>query len=357
MMNHQIEQLKEELTQKEKRLAEAYWEKKNLDRKVEDEKQSVQDHKSAFEKSNRKNQGLEQQIKQLNQIIKDCDQDRQKQKKKLNSVMNERDILGTQLIRRNDELALLYEKIRIQQSTLNKGEIQYRDRIVDIRMLRLKINDLKRDLHISQQRMRNIEELKRQVNTLQKSVMGERSKVKALSEELENPMNVHRWRKLEGSDPKEHEMIKKIQTLQTRLIAKTEEVVEKDIVIQEKEKLYIELKNILARQPGPEIAEQLNIYHENLRKRNVQMKRMASELNMMSTQLTETKYERERLNRELQEVKKKYYEQKMRNQLLERDRALSAPAKGATTAGAGAFPLQHPPAQARYAGGGFSLST
>jgi hypothetical protein len=48
--------------------------------------------------------------------------------------------------------------------------------------------------------------------------------VKALSEELENPMNVHRWRKLEGSDPSTLEMIQKIQTLQKRLIAKTEEV-------------------------------------------------------------------------------------------------------------------------------------
>ena len=36
-------------------------------------------------------------------------------------VMGERDILGTQLIRRNDELALLYEKIKIQKSTLTKG--------------------------------------------------------------------------------------------------------------------------------------------------------------------------------------------------------------------------------------------
>jgi hypothetical protein len=55
-------------------------------------------------------------------------------------------------------------------------------------------------------------------------VLSERTKVKALSEELENPMNVHRWRKLEGSDPGTLEMIQKIQTLQKRLIAKTEEV-------------------------------------------------------------------------------------------------------------------------------------
>lgn len=73
-------------------------------------------------------------------------------------------------------------------------------------------------------------------------------------------MQLIRWRKLEGSDPSAYEMIQKVQTLQKRLIAKTEEVVEADLLIQEKEKLYVELKNILARQPGPEVAEQLSIY-------------------------------------------------------------------------------------------------
>lgn len=53
-----------------------------------------------------------------------------RQKKELDLVLGERDILGTQLIRRNDELALLYEKVKIQQSTLSRGQIQYRDRCV-----------------------------------------------------------------------------------------------------------------------------------------------------------------------------------------------------------------------------------
>lgn len=42
-------------------------------------------------------------------------------------VINERDILGTQLIRRNDELALLYEKLKIQQSTLKKVTRRHRE--------------------------------------------------------------------------------------------------------------------------------------------------------------------------------------------------------------------------------------
>ena len=57
-------------------------------------------------------------------------------------------------------------------------------------------------------------------------------------------------------------------------------MVEKDVTIQEKEKLYVELKNLLARQPGPEVAEQLSIYQQNLKQKTGQMKAMAAELNM-----------------------------------------------------------------------------
>lgn len=73
------------------------------------------------------------EISKLNQIIREADAERQRQKKDYDMVVNERDVFGTQLIRRNDELALLYEKIKIQQSTLQNGEIQYRQRLNDIR--------------------------------------------------------------------------------------------------------------------------------------------------------------------------------------------------------------------------------
>merc|ERR1712188_55052 len=156
----------------------------------------------------------------------------------------------------------------------------------------------------------NIEELKKEVYHLQRELLQERTKVKALSEELENPMNVHRWRKLEGSDPDTYEMIQKVKTLQRRLIAKTEEAVEKDLLIQEKEKLYLELKSILAGQPGPEVAEQVAIYQQSLKEKTKQMKASAAELNMYHAQLNDYKDDIERLSRELSEMKRKYFDQK-----------------------------------------------
>uniref|UniRef100_A0A0K6S8X7 Uncharacterized protein n=1 Tax=Chromera velia CCMP2878 TaxID=1169474 RepID=A0A0K6S8X7_9ALVE len=176
-------------------------------------------------------------------------------------------------------------------------------------------------------------------------VSAERTKVKALSEELENPMNVHRWRKLEGADPATYEMVQKVKTLQRRLIQKTEEVVEKDLQIQEKEKLYVELKNILARQPGPEVAEQLTIYQQNMKDKTKQMKAMASELNMYHAQVGEYKDEIERLTRDMQDLKRKYFETKKKEMTLRDTNRPDASIKPQMISN-----------QQKFTGGGFNLS-
>ena len=76
----------------------------------------------------------------------------------------------------------------------------------------------------------------------------------------------------QGSDPSTYEMVQKIAMLQKRLIAKTEEVVENELLISEKERLYMELKELLARQPGPETAEQINMYKQTLKEKTKQLK-------------------------------------------------------------------------------------
>eukprot|EP00965_Chrysotila_dentata_P045125 1498911-Pleurochrysis_carterae.AAC.2 len=93
-----------------------------------------------------------------------------------------------------------------------------------------------------------------------------------------------RWRKLEGSDPATFELVQKIHILQKRLIEKSDEVVDKEMLIKHKEKLYFELKNILARQPGPEVAEQLSVYQASLQEREKQMEQMGAELTLYQTQ-------------------------------------------------------------------------
>ena len=66
--------------------------------------------------------------------------------------------------------------------------------------------------------------MKQEISSLQKDLLNQKSKVRALQDELDVPMNVHRWRKIEAVDQENYERILKIQALQRRLIAKTEEV-------------------------------------------------------------------------------------------------------------------------------------
>lgn len=75
-------------------------------------------------------------------------------------VINERNILGTQLVRRNDELALLHEKIRIHQSTLDKGETQYTQRLEDIRILKIEIKKMRREKNMLTRSVANVEDLR-----------------------------------------------------------------------------------------------------------------------------------------------------------------------------------------------------
>ena len=58
-------------------------------------------------------------------------------------VVKERDLIGAQLVRRNDEVSLLYEKLKIFEMTLHKGELQYKERLDNIRVLKLEIRNLR----------------------------------------------------------------------------------------------------------------------------------------------------------------------------------------------------------------------
>lgn len=75
-------------------------------------------------------------------------------------VVRERDNLGKQLLRRNDERVLLYEKIRIQQSILSKGDFHYHQQMDDIRLLKLEIKRLQRKKSILDKTVTNTEQLR-----------------------------------------------------------------------------------------------------------------------------------------------------------------------------------------------------
>ncbi|NWZ35501.1 CFA58 protein, partial [Brachypodius atriceps] len=310
----QLDHLKEELKEKDVALEKAHVEFQQSEAEKESLKTELLKMTKQAQETKAYIANQEAEEKNLLKIIAEADAERLRQKKEFDKVLSERHALGTQLIHRNDEVALLYEKIKIQQAILNRGETEYRQRVEDMRILRLEIKKLRREKGILGKSVANVEELRQEFNHMQKELLREQTRCKILEEELQKPVQVHRWRKIEASDPTTFELILKVQRLQKRLISKTGEVIEKEFLLQEKEKLYVELRHVLARQPGPEAAEQLQQYRNILREKTKQIKALSSELSMCETQSKEYKHEIERLNNELLEVKKKYLTQKRKEQ-------------------------------------------
>merc|ERR1712151_29031 len=319
IMFHQTTALKEEIREKDARLVTSHFNKLNvqkLNEKLKDSKEKAQRRMKNLMNivETQKNQ-----LKKLESTIQEAEQERQAQAKELEGVVGERDILGAQLIRRNEELALLYEKIKIQQSTLKKGESQYNARLKEIRDLRDSIRKAKAEVAAAKSQVTNVDALKKEIHHLNSTLLREEAKAKALQEELDNPMNVHRWRALEGSDPATFEMISKVKNLQKKLIAKTEEVVHKDALIQENEKLYVQLRKIIAKQPGPEVAQQLTWYSQHLKDKTAHMKQMAQELEAYHSQCQDLRHEIGMHQKDFSATKQTYFQQlkqRARNQAL-----------------------------------------
>ncbi|KDO22235.1 hypothetical protein SPRG_12321 [Saprolegnia parasitica CBS 223.65] len=297
IMNHQIEQLKEEITTKDHSLVKEHFDHHKVDKDKETLKAELTRIKKQIQSSEQIITNQEQEISKLASIIQEADDERQRQLKEYNAVINDRDNLRAQLILRNEELKSLYEKIKIQKSTLNIGQAQYAERVKEVRALETRVLDLMAEHKKTEDQISCTGDLKSELLRLERDLLQERTKIKALSEELDHPMNVHRWRKLEGSDPKRFDMCCR------KLIKKSEEACMKDLLIVEKEKLYVELKNVLARQPGPEVAEQLLVYQDNLKKKQAQMKNMENELDMYKAQVREYKHDLQRIDKEMLKLK------------------------------------------------------
>ncbi|KAJ3311861.1 hypothetical protein HDV04_003601 [Boothiomyces sp. JEL0838] len=306
IMNFQINGFKEDVNSKEAMLV-----KENADYvKLTKDSELISDEIKTLKGQNElamayiKSQMVEEF--KLDQFVKEADVERTRQQTALNLIVAERDNLSSQLLRRNQELTEVYDQMKTQSLNLLRGEIEYNEKMKTIRKLRKEIVANKILVVDMSDDTAAIPQMKRQIIQLQNAIITEEKKIKALEEELENPINVHRWRKLEGSQPQAYNLILLQHTLQKKLIVKNKELAEKDQAIEVKEKLYLHLKTILAKQAGPEAAQQYAEFMKILKDKKKQLRHMDTELNMYKSQVEEYKYTISQLDAGLRDCKKKF---------------------------------------------------
>ena len=241
----------------------------------------------------------------LRDRLKQVDDQLTKTKCQLEKVLRERASLDNKLAKVVADNEAFKKKVDVMERALNRGECLYKEREEDVRVLKLEVKRLRQEEANLQKTTQNMEEMKKEVLQLQKDLLQEKTKVKSLQTELENPLNIHRWRKLEGKDPPTGELIQKIKHLQKRLIARNEDIIDREMSLQEKEKQLTELRAHMARQPGPEVVDEARTLKMEVQKKVKVVQSLTAERNMYMTENLQVRERMETMSEELHEAKRK----------------------------------------------------
>jgi DNA repair exonuclease SbcCD ATPase subunit len=223
-----------------------------------------------------------QEIDKLNVVINNLEKEMLQLKSRYEHAVEERNITGVQLIDRNDELCILYERSNQQLETLKKGEMILIKLEENIRLLRLYYEELNRKYVVAKNKIPFRNSMEKKIIGLQQELEKERKATEESSSKLEDPANLTRWRPLEGTDLDLEQLIAKIQILERRLDEKRESVLEKELILEEISNLTDKLRNqaLSKRENAKLLADELNDLHSKIRDVTKKMLASVSELSM-----------------------------------------------------------------------------
>ncbi|XP_017039052.1 cilia- and flagella-associated protein 58 [Drosophila ficusphila] len=196
----------------------------------------------------------------------------------LDEVTKEKSLVGLQMVRRNDEVRLLKEKVSMMQKAIDRGTSQYNQRVEDIRLLKLEVVNLRMSHECMQREVGNKAAMRHDVIRLERQLNRERLRVSAYSEELSRPCRVHRWRVLQGKDPRRFDLIRKVQVLLRRNIRLSvlRENMAKELA--NVVRMHEDLKRQITYLPDPSTREKLCDQQRINRRQTRQLKAMKAEL-------------------------------------------------------------------------------
>ena len=244
-------------------------------------------------------------IDKLNVIINTLEKDMIDLKNQYEKSVEERNVTGVQLIDKNDELCILYERSNQQQEALRKGEVLLLKKDHDLRQIRLQTTELKRQYTTAKHRLPEKEVHSKRIGELEEQIKEQNAQIEEISAKLENPNNSNRWRELIGEDPSTQQLLAKVQVLESRLDEKREIILEKELVLEEVSALTDRLKKQAynKRESSRALATELNELQGKIRDTTKRMLASVSELSMY--QATALRLQQEKATREkaLEEAK------------------------------------------------------
>lgn len=244
---------------------------------------------------------IEQQILEidkLNGVISMLEKDMIELKAKYEHAIKDRNSIGIHLIDCNDELCVLYERSNAHLQMIHHGTIDFVRKENELRHARLQAEELERQYKAAEKRIPQVDSLKESIGRLEESLSKSREELEALSNKLEDPANVERWRPLNGNDLDTSQLDYKIALLETRINEKRSQLLEKELVFEEITALNSQMNAQVStkREVAKDLADQLNELQSRIRDTTKRMLATVSELSMY--QATALRLQQEKADRE-----------------------------------------------------------
>ncbi|ETN17124.1 hypothetical protein PPTG_05016 [Phytophthora nicotianae INRA-310] len=257
-----------------------------------------------------KQEQVEQQIVEidkLNGIITHTEKELLRLKKKYELAVDARNATGVQLIDRNDELCILYEKSNLQEQALSAGETGLTRKDQEIRVLKIQLADLQRQLENARRQLPYLPELAQRILSLQEELKQEKDVTELLCRDLETPKNSDRWRSLGGEDPDEEQLAAKLAYLEERYHQKKEQLLEKELVLEEVTGLSNKLRTQAAARRGEtlELAKRVNDFQGRIKETTRRMMAVVSELSMYQATAMKLQQEKHDTTIDVEECQKR----------------------------------------------------
>lgn len=287
ILAQQIKSLKEDIREKDKLCVETHYKQKTIRRQVitlhKELNQIKRDLKAIDEQTTEiRNKTMRSQF-----LLTSSDLETMKQQQSLNEIKASADIMEKMTVRHVSEKEQLIAKAHLLKYQIEHAKAAYTKQTEEIEKLKNElISEVELNEHLQSQN-RHGKALKLELIRVQKSLLQAQGKSRALEEEIEKPMNVHRWRILDATNPEQSQLIRMNMALRDKLmilISKLEQLMRSKKALQDRNAIEERhLQNSYGGQYDSEYAYYNEILKEKIRMLQKMQEQAAKQGNYVQT--------------------------------------------------------------------------
>ncbi|KAG5671611.1 hypothetical protein PVAND_001804 [Polypedilum vanderplanki] len=232
------------------------------------------------------------------------------------TVIRERDMIANIMYRQADEKGIKETEVEALKLTIKRGEATYNERLEDIKVLKNEIKNLRSQCNVLKRGLENTADMRHEVFQLHRKLHQEKVKVKVLREEMNTPMNIHRWRKLKSFDPTRMELINKCQKLQRKSIKQFNQITKADEIIKSLHEKISQQQKEIQKHSNIDLQKKLMFTRAQMLKNEKRMKASIAISRATENDVSLKDYSINQLERDLNEFKSQLFKEKREKEKL-----------------------------------------